>query len=277
MTYSPKTLTDLGRYWTGQGGVNLGVVGDVNHLTGYHLGRDRIYSSTGQGDDDYSVRHPRDKAGLSGAASAIDLGKLEGSYHKLYAFSRWLVSQGQSGAPGTGDIREIIYSPDGQQVQRWSGIDNKIHTGPGNGDSSHRTHTHISYFRDSEQRDKVTTFAAYWNGEDDMGLEGGPVSPGEGIGTVRIKAGRGLVNLRTGKATVPANAERSSFGRWRLAEPLGEGAARQLGYLVSLGAEGHIALDDVVESFTPATPEVPPPVTAPSVLTGDDGSVYRKE
>ena len=42
MSYSPRTLQDLGAYWTGQGGVNLGVVGDVGHTVGYHLGRDRI-------------------------------------------------------------------------------------------------------------------------------------------------------------------------------------------------------------------------------------------
>ena len=111
-----------------------------------------------------------------------------------------------------------------------------------------------------------------------MGLEGGPVEPGKGIGTVKIKAGRSLVNLRTAKTTQPANAERTSFGRWRLAEPYGgDGFGRQHGYLVSLGAEGHIALDDVVESFTPAEPEVPTEPSAPSVLTGDDGSVYRRE
>ena len=83
MSYSPKTLQTLGAYWTGQGGVMLGIVGDVRHTAGYHLGRDRIYSSTGQGSDDYSVKLPRDKAGLSGAASAIDLGKLGGTYSRL--------------------------------------------------------------------------------------------------------------------------------------------------------------------------------------------------
>lgn len=116
------------------------------------------------------------------------------------------------------------------------------------------------------------------NGDDFMGLEGGPVEPGKGIGSVTIKEGRGLVNLRTGKPQVPANAERSSFGRWRLAEPYGgEGIGRQMGYLVSLGAEGHIALDDVVEKYTPAEPEVPQEPGTPTVLTGDDGSVYRRE
>lgn len=275
MTYAPKSITAAGAYWTSRGGVNLGIVGDAAHTVGYHLGRDRIYSSTGQGDDDYSVRHPRDKAGLSGAASALDLGRLNGKLPELYQFSRWLVAECQREAPGTDDIREVIYSPDGQKVQRYSGVDGLIHEGPGNGDSSHITHTHISYFRDSEERDKVAVFAAYWEGTD-VGLEGGPVQPGQGIGEVTIKVGRGLVNLRTGAAVVPANATRTSFGRWRLAEPYGgDGIGRQSGYLVSLGAEGHIALDDVVDTFTPAEP--PPPSTGPEVLTGDDGSEYRRQ
>lgn len=166
MTFAPRTLLDLGAYWTNQGGVNLGIVGDVNHTIGYHLGRDRIYGPMGQGDDDYSVQHRRDKAGLTNAAAAIDLGKLGFSYDRLQDFSSWLVTRCQDKAAGTQDIREIIYSPDGYRVQRYSGIDGAIHTGPGNGDASHRTHTHISYFRDSEARDKVAVFAAYW--EDDM-------------------------------------------------------------------------------------------------------------
>ena len=166
MSYSPKPLTELGAYWTSKGGVNLGIVGDVMHVTGYHLGRDRIYGPQGKGGEDYSVQHPRDKAGLTNAAAAIDLGKLDGTYTGLQDFSRWLVARCQASAPGTEDIREVIYSPDGSRVQRWSGIDGNIHTGAGNGDVSHTRHSHISWFRDSESRDKIGVFSPYW--EDDM-------------------------------------------------------------------------------------------------------------
>jgi len=270
VSFAPSSLTELGRYWIQHGGAMLGIVGDAAHTTGYHLGKDRIYDGTGPGlgDDDYSVRLTRDSKGLTNAASAIDLGKLDGTYARLYDFSRWLVTQCQNSAPGTQDIREIIYSPDGQRVQRYSGVDGKIHTGEGNGDASHRSHTHISYFRDSQDRAKVPVFAAYWE-DDDMGLEGGPVSAGQGIGTVTIKADRGLVNLRTGKVVQPLDRERQSFGRWRLAEPYGNGFGRQEGYLCSVGAEGHIALDDVVETFVPSEPGTGEPVT---VL---DAGVYR--
>ena len=164
MSTSPATLTALSAYWRAQGGVMLGIVGNKAHTSGYHLGKDRIFDGSGPGIgwSDYSVKLPRDKAGLTNAASAIDLGKLGGSLGNLRAFSEWLVAQCQSKTPGTGDIREIIYSPDGVKVQRYSGVDGKIHTGPGNGDLSHRSHTHISYFRDSQARAKVPTFAPYF-------------------------------------------------------------------------------------------------------------------
>jgi hypothetical protein len=59
----------------------LGVVGNDRHCSGYHLGRDRIFSrcacrpdgtcEPGQGDKDYSVSRSRDRIGLSSSASAI--------------------------------------------------------------------------------------------------------------------------------------------------------------------------------------------------------------
>lgn len=164
MTYNPKTLQDLGAYWTRHGGVNLGVVGNAAHTKGYHLGKDRIYdgSGPGLGDKDYSVQLPRDKNGLTNAASAIDLGKLDGSLPNLRAFSRDLVKRCMASAKTRADVREVIYSPDGKIVQRYSGVDNKIHTGPGNGDDSHLAHTHISFWRDSEGRDKRPLFAPYF-------------------------------------------------------------------------------------------------------------------
>jgi len=164
MSYAPKTLSALARYWTDHGGRALGIVGNTSHVRGYHLGKDRIFDGAGPGIgwDDYSVQTSRDKAGLSDAASGIDLGRLNGSLKQLRNFSKWLVAECQAGKPGARDVREIIYSPDGETVQRWSGIDNKIHTGPGNGDSTHLTHTHISYFRDSAARDKTGLFSGYF-------------------------------------------------------------------------------------------------------------------
>ena len=170
MTTNPQTLRDLGAYWVSQGGVNLGVVGNAAHTSGYHLGKDRIFSTGGLGWSDYSVKLARDKAGLTNAASAIDLGKLNGSLANLRTFSRDLVARCMTNAATRRDVREIIYSPDGVKVQRYSGIDNLIHTGPGNGDSSHTGHTHISWLRDSEGRDKRPVFAPYFVEGDTVGL-----------------------------------------------------------------------------------------------------------
>lgn len=160
MTYSPPTLRALAAFWVAQGGVNLGVVGDTRHRNGgtsYHLGRAALTL------DAYSRRTPRDVAGLSEAASAIDLGQLNGSLPKLRAFSLWLVGQARSAAPGTADIREIIYSLDGRQVLRWDrerGVASPPRSGEAN--TSHLTHTHVSWYRDSERRDKVAIFRRYF-------------------------------------------------------------------------------------------------------------------
>lgn len=236
MTTSPQSLRDLGSYWTRHGGVNLGVIGDKGHTIGYHLGRDRIFGPGGAGADDYSVMLLRDKQGLSLAASAIDLGKLDGTLKGLQDFSRWLVRRCQSHAEGSRDIREIIYSPDGVKVQRWSGVDNTIHTGPGNGDLSHRTHTHISYYRDSEFRDKRPLFRPYFETEADM--IGFTLAPDSRTGTVRVSiAGAAAIRLDDGALiglTVGEDKEVMGFGK--LLKPFGTGsgnqADRQSGYLL---------------------------------------------
>lgn len=211
MSFAPASLRSLGAFYEAQGGINLGIVGNAAHTSGYHLGRDRIYdgSGPGLGDNDYSVKLARDKSGLTDAASAIDLGKINGSLAQLRAFSRWLVAQCQASAAVRHDIREIIYTPDGATVQRYSGVDNKIHTGAGNGDSSHLTHTHISYYRDSQDRDKIAVFAPYFT-EADMGLSimldvTKNTDPYDGnLGTAKLNSG-GAKRVSDGAAVALAN------------------------------------------------------------------------
>lgn len=160
MTYAPPTLTALARYWVSQGGVNLGVVGDAAHQAkgmSYHLGRSQLAS------DAYSRTTTRDRAGLSEAASAIDLGRLKGALGPLRAFSRWLVVQCQAGIPGTADIREVIYTIDGKVVMRYDRERGAASTPrPGEANLSHLTHTHVSFYRDSERRSKVGIFTPYF-------------------------------------------------------------------------------------------------------------------
>lgn len=142
-------LDNLGRH--GLSPLAVGIVGDPAHVGGYHCGTDRVRRS-GSSVTDYSVvESPRDRAGLSEYASALDVGmfsvKVNGVTHNLRTFSVWLVNQCRSGAADTGDIREVIYSPDGYVVYRWDRLGKRS-----TGDSSHLTHTHISEFRDARGR-----------------------------------------------------------------------------------------------------------------------------
>jgi hypothetical protein len=158
-TTAPQPLKDLARFWKDQRGRNLGIVGDTSHISkgvSYHLGKDELLPNA------YSIRNPRDRDGLTNRASAIDLGKLHGKFVYLRVFSGWLVHRCMTDGEVRRDVREIIYTADGLTVQRWSGIDNKIHKGPGNGDLTHLKHTHISFFRDSETRDKLALFKPFF-------------------------------------------------------------------------------------------------------------------
>lgn len=263
MSYIPASLAELATYWTKQGGVSLGVIGNQKHCAGYHLGKDRIFSDCackpdgtcepGRRWSDYSVSLARDKAGLTNAASAIDLGKLNGTLDNLYAFSRWLVAQCQAKATGYADVREVIYSPDGDRVQRYSGVDGLVHTGPGNGDASHKTHTHISYFRDSEKRDKTALFRTYFAAPQEPDVPGVAYefedTARSGWFTV-VGEGHSYLNLSTGELVgIPGGSRKRAFGPVTL---IGRGIGgptdpRKNGYVINRTAAFMITDDGVWE------------------------------
>ncbi|MFG1873121.1 hypothetical protein [Micromonospora arborensis] len=135
----------------------VGIVGDPAHRGGYHCGSDRVVTN------DYSVvESPRDQAGLTLDAAALDVGGFEvrsgGRTHTLPSFSLWCVGQCAANAADTRDIREIIYSLDGSTVKRWDRLGKRT-----TGDSSHRWHTHFSFFRDATKagRDQRPLFRRY--------------------------------------------------------------------------------------------------------------------
>ncbi|MEU7655157.1 hypothetical protein AB0C42_26205 [Micromonospora taraxaci] len=135
----------------------VGIVGDPSHRGGYHCGSDRVVPN------DYSVvESPRDRAGLTLDASALDVGQFDvrsgGRSNTLPSFSVWCVAQCAANAADTRDIREIIYSPDGSTVKRWDRLGKRT-----SGDSSHRWHTHFSFFRDAIKagRDQRPLFRRY--------------------------------------------------------------------------------------------------------------------
>lgn len=171
MTFNPQTLLDLQAFWRTQGGRSLGIKGDAAHTWGYHLGRNRIFTiPPGRGDRDPSVRHPRDRAGLTNAASAIDLGRLGGSIPRLRGFSSWLVTQCRNGAPGTDDIAEIIWTDTAEVTWYYSSSGGRrVHRLPPDSRAAqtHQGHTHISFYRDSEARDKVSLFRPFFDEEEE--------------------------------------------------------------------------------------------------------------
>lgn len=155
MTSAPPNLLTVRTYVHENMGValnKLGIVGDPAHLGGYHCGRDRIVNN------DYSVyESDRDRKGLSDYASALDIGTFTNGEMNLRHFSKWLVARCERGTLDTANIREVIYSPDGETVLRWDRLRRRK-----TGDNSHLYHTHISYFRDSSNSTRnIDVFKLY--------------------------------------------------------------------------------------------------------------------
>ena len=214
MTYAPASLKTLGAYLVAHDAVNLGIVGDTSHAAkgiSYHLGADWLVPTA------YSRQTARDIAGLTDAASAIDIGKIDNSFTRLRAFSKWLLARAQANEPGTSDIREIIYSPDGATVYRWDrerGYASAPKTGEA--DNSHLYNTHISYYRDSENRDKVGLISRFFDGSAASGddvldryvLQHWTANGTDGV--LRAKPDRAAPVI----ARLPAGTDIVSFGEW---------------------------------------------------------------
>ena len=263
-TFSPGPLTALGTLITSRGIKNLGVVGDAAHLgkgTSYHLGRDELRV------DANSRALPRDVAGLSNAASAIDVGLVNGDIVKLRQLSLWLVGQCLAGAPDTHDIREIIFSADGKRVDRWDGMDGTpgvVRKGPGQGDDSHLKHTHISYFRDSENRDKVGLFRRFFEegdvritlikGEDWLPTPNATTGLSNGVFREVPERGAPIVHRVDLGVAVRSIAEVLSNGQnWRLTEHDGRPAYLLRSDWTPVVQGGDPAVDGVLDAYIQRT------------------------
>lgn len=146
MTDSPADLVEIQHYVQSQTGLPWASLG-IKHATpdggGYHEGND-LLSAAGRLTTDYSKRESsRDRPGTN-SASAFDLG---GAFGRFREITMGIVHACQGGDPRARDIREVIYTPDGQTVRRWDRLGIRS-----SGDSSHLSHTHTSFFRDSEGR-----------------------------------------------------------------------------------------------------------------------------
>lgn len=171
MSFAPDTLKALRRYLvekTGKPTENFGIRGSVGakRVAGYHLGEVDIYGPGGQGDADYSVRRRRDRAGLTDAASAMDV-KLPVA--QLQTMRQHLVRMARLGQAR--DLVEVIGPGADGRAYDWRKPDWQ-RIGPRPKGDSHEWHVHISYHRDSEYRDKVALFVPLYgppaDAEDDQ-------------------------------------------------------------------------------------------------------------
>lgn len=168
MTFAPQSALDARHVFTRRYPnipiTDFGITGDHDHVlqgTGYHLGRDQLKMRLGP----YSARTSRDLAGLSNAASALDVPNSIGILPEL---SAWMVAQCRAKAPDTLDIREIVFSPDGVAVLTWDRERGVTSYPMPRGSLSHRTHTHFSWYRDSEFHNRAAVFERFFNEREDM-------------------------------------------------------------------------------------------------------------
>jgi hypothetical protein len=156
MSFAPQTLLDARAYLrprTGLSDASLGIVGSTGHTFGYHLGRDRLAT------DDYSARTARDRAGLTDAAAALDVG----SFPRLRELTAHMVAEARAGR--LSDVRELIGPGSDGRAYRWDHLAGWSPVRRAAGDS-HEWHLHISYYRDSERRSKLAPFQHFFEGDD---------------------------------------------------------------------------------------------------------------
>lgn len=174
---APQTLIDLRVFLAEQLGIekrNFGITGRVTPRRpwGYHLGRADIYSDAGMKDRDYSVKYPRDRAGLTNASAGFDIRLPRARLQALTAYLVDLAARGATNPDGPSLLVEVI-GPDSQgAAKRWA-VATKWK--PVKARADHEWHAHLSFFRDTEFVDKRPMFFAF------LGIE-----PEEDLPTLRL-------------------------------------------------------------------------------------------
>lgn len=163
MTTSPDNMLQI-RYLfqrkTGLPAVSLGIQHYSPQGGGYHEGND-LLAKAGRKDTDYSKRESaRDRPGTD-EASAIDIGDFKvtlpnGRVVTEIDLHRFV--ERNFGADDALWMREYIYSPDKKKVLRLDRMGRRK-----SGDNSHRTHCHVSKFRDVRDNSPVRFFERFWN------------------------------------------------------------------------------------------------------------------
>lgn len=171
MTYADPALVTARNYLIGRGvpGNSIGIVGDESHEStgGYHVGND-VLARIGKLHTDYSKRHTTKDQPGSNAAMALDVGGMPGQW--LHNFTSWVIAQCRAGTADSRNIREVIgrRSPSGG-VTRYDALGILADSGS----IDHETHTHISYYRDSEGQDKTSLLRRFFEGTPTTTVSGG--------------------------------------------------------------------------------------------------------
>lgn len=162
MSTAPQTLVDLRIDLAARAGVdkrNFGITGraTTRRPWGFHLGEKDITGgppAVGMAKD-YSVQHRRNKRGLTNASAGFDIRLPVGRLKKLAAH---LVDLAKTGKDG-GMLFEVIGPDSTGAAKRWA-IDTKWQPRPARAD--HEWHIHISFFRDTEFKDKRPLFDGFF-------------------------------------------------------------------------------------------------------------------
>lgn len=164
MSVAPENLKAVRRYIAEKAGVPISNMGirSARSARGYHAGKSQIFGPSGRGNKDYSVKHPRDKAGLSEASSAIDI-KLpyKGVDSPLRRLTAHLVAGAKSG--DFPSITEVIGPDSTGKANYWSTATGWLPK-PQWAPASHEWHIHLGFFRDTEFEDKVVIFQPFFEG-----------------------------------------------------------------------------------------------------------------
>jgi hypothetical protein len=260
MSLAPQTLLDARAYLrprTGLSDASLGIVGDAAHRGGYHCGEDRLVP------DDYSARTARDRAGLTDAAAALDVG----SFGRLRELTAFMVTEARAGR--LPDVRELIGPGSDGRAYRWDHLAGWSPVRRAVGDS-HEGHLHISYYRDSERRSKLGPFQRFFEPkEEDMPLTNDDVK--------KIFNTDGIIRAPSSAATAGTNqfwtaaSYLASIRNWAVAaaERAANIEARQVAILAAVtDSDTAAGIEATLTQFRTTLLEQIREVLVPSVLAG---------
>lgn len=166
MSTTPDSLAAVRQFVSDAAGVpraNISIRA-ARSSRGFHAGRSDIYGAFGQGDKDYSVKAPRNKAGLTNASSAVDVKvPYKGAGSMLRQLTASLVAQAASGQDG-GMIFEVIGPDPATGKANYWGVLSNWQARPAWADASHEWHVHVSFYRDTEYADRAAVYRRFFEG-----------------------------------------------------------------------------------------------------------------